>query len=224
MRGWKARGWREIKAWRERRDCQEQMLAWMREGQSMIFGRLAGELGEPSESLFEPKRWKAARANFGTRDQKGRTMAHWCAIGGWTRQLEALIESEAPLDREDEAGMTPLIRAAVAAEEEIVERLLRAGVRVGAMDRMGESALSKAAVAGSRKVMELLLAAGADPERKNKAGRDFWEQAMEAARVRGDEPMMAWAKRASQASQEREALGKAAGRGRAISSKRNRAL
>lgn len=75
--------------------------------------------------------------------------------------IEFLDERGANLNARDEAGLTPLHRAAAAGRLELATRLIRAGVDVNRQDAQGRTPLSIALEARNRDIIELLRQNGA---------------------------------------------------------------
>ena len=106
------------------------------------------------------------------RDQDGRTALHQCAIDGWDRGIQFLVEQGADLDAQDKMGQTPLHYASSEFHLSCAKILLETGAAVDLMDSNGNTPLSDAIFQsrGRPEMVKLLCKFGADPDKENSYG------------------------------------------------------
>jgi ankyrin repeat protein len=84
--------------------------------------------------------------------------------------VTALLDADADINEETDAGMTPLMTAASTARVAAVELLLGLGANPNVASRVGDTALMMAIEARDVRAVELLMAAGASVMHANAAG------------------------------------------------------
>jgi len=109
------------------------------------------------------------RTFAGARGQPARAL-HDAVLSGDIGLVRSVISGGADVNAKDEAGFTPLFRAAGKGQTEIAEVLITGGASVNATDQYGNTPLHFAAVQGHYAVCKVLLARGADPGAKNLTG------------------------------------------------------
>jgi len=87
--------------------------------------------------------------------------------------VKILLEKNAQLDLQDNAGMTALLVAVEHNDNELAAVLLSKGANPNIANTLGETALVKAVEAGNRQMLLLLLKNDADVLVKNKVGKDL---------------------------------------------------
>ena len=111
----------------------------------------------------------AAKADVQVTDQNGATLLHYAASGpfgavpgGNIPLMKMLVDAGVPVDRANEAGLTPLMWVAHGGEASATEFLLTKGANANWKRLSGVTPLMDAARGGKAQNVELLLAHGAD--------------------------------------------------------------
>lgn len=89
--------------------------------------------------------------------------------------VQRLLEAGTDPNRQDPAGTTALMTAAISGQSEVVQHLVAAGADPNIQDQEGKTALMWAVISGQNEVVHLLVAAGADPNIKDKDGHTALE-------------------------------------------------
>ncbi|MBI3870528.1 MAG: ankyrin repeat domain-containing protein [Verrucomicrobia bacterium] len=88
----------------------------------------------------------------------GESFLHYCAIEGWSKEVECLLALGADPNVRSRFESTPLMDAALVGHEEIVKLLIRAGAQIDARNRAGETALDGLLLMNLYPNIRLLLA------------------------------------------------------------------
>jgi uncharacterized protein len=99
--------------------------------------------------------------------------------------IKALVEDGADPDTpmDDDARVTPLMKAAGRGKRDIVKYLLAKGAKVNAADAQGQTALMQAVTFGFDDIVELLVAAGADVKVRDTRGNSVFSLASAQAHL-----------------------------------------
>ena len=100
---------------------------------------------------------------------------------GHTHVVQLLIERGADLNKVDDEGETPLIKAASSSRKYVVKVLLDGGADPDEADKLGHTSLHEAASKGDKDVIQALIDGGADI---NKASKDGSTPPHKAAKTR----------------------------------------
>jgi len=95
------------------------------------------------------------------------------AAAGKTRRVDSLIQEKIKNVnvKEDEAGLTALMKAAMNGHTQTVDLLIAKGADVNVEDKVSETALMKAAINGHLQTVDLLIKGGADVNVEDKYGK-----------------------------------------------------
>ncbi|CAK9832978.1 26S proteasome non-ATPase regulatory subunit 10 [Anthophora retusa] len=115
-----------------------------------------GKTAEVKNLLSTDEKLKTAK------DNNGRMLIHWAALGGHDDLVRFLLSLDVPVDPTDDTDMTPLILAASAGREDVVKILISEGANVDAKTQQGHSALQYAASKNWKSICAALLQKGAD--------------------------------------------------------------
>lgn len=109
-------------------------------------------------------------------DQYERTPLHYLCIDvpkeNREKILQAMLEAESDVNRQDGDGWSPLHFAAQEGDSNIAQLLIESGASISATDLNGNTPLWVAALNSysGTEVVEVLLKHGADPRQKNNHG------------------------------------------------------
>ena len=99
------------------------------------------------------------------------TALSWAAAAGSEESIQLLLKQAGiQLDKPDNSGQTPLLRAADAGHTKCITMLLDQGASVKHADKEGRTALSLAAIKGHKVVAKLLLKNGAEMNAQDQKG------------------------------------------------------
>lgn len=91
-------------------------------------------------------------------------------IEGNIKQMQALLDAGADVNKANGQGRTPLYEASVEGEKEVAEMLISAGADVDKADIYGWTPLHQASDRGHEEIVEMLLISGADKTKANNKG------------------------------------------------------
>ena len=107
---------------------------------------------------------------------------HEAAQKGDSKAVQTLLEKGAPVDAQDEKGLTALHYGAMSGYGSVVALLTGHGADVNATSPDGRAALHHAVFQGNKEIAEVLVAHGADLNIKDKKGKTPLSLAIEADR------------------------------------------
>ncbi|XP_077978815.1 uncharacterized protein LOC144434235 [Glandiceps talaboti] len=99
-------------------------------------------------------------------ESNGWTAVHVCAVLGYTKVIQLLLDNGSAVDKLSGCQQTPLLFAALFGREKAVNLLIERGADIHALGKFKATALHAAATNGHHRIVKLLLDRGANIEQK----------------------------------------------------------
>ena len=120
--------------------------------------------------LAKKSRWPRYHKRVNKKDNRGKTVLHWAAVGGNEAVVQLLVDKGADIKAKGNDGETVLHSAAWGRNEAVVRLLVNLGADVITEDNGGKTVLHWASFRGNEAVVQLLVDKGADVKAKDKNG------------------------------------------------------